>query len=56
MESKIILSTGGIIVVLAAVGGSLGIFGYIGVTTTMLTIEVESPSFYNVLYHPLHTQ
>lgn len=40
MESKIILAVGGIIVVLGAVGGSLGIFGYMGVTTTMLTIEV----------------
>lgn len=41
MESKIILAVGGIVVVLAAVGCSLGIFGYIGVTTTMLTIEVS---------------
>lgn len=41
MESKVILAVGGIIVVLAAVGCSLGIFGYIGVSTTMLTIEVS---------------
>lgn len=41
MESKIILAVGGIIVVLGAVGCSLGFFGYLGVTTTMLTIEVS---------------
>ena len=41
MESKIILAVGGIIVVLGAVGCSLGFFGYLGVTTTMLTIEVK---------------
>lgn len=41
MESKIILAVGGIIVVLGAVGCSLGIFGYLDVATTMLTIEVN---------------
>ncbi|KYN10247.1 PREDICTED: Niemann-Pick C1 protein-like isoform X1 [Trachymyrmex cornetzi] len=39
-ESKIVLSVGGIIIVIASVGCSLGIFGYIGVPTTLLTIEV----------------
>ncbi|XP_036144455.1 NPC intracellular cholesterol transporter 1 homolog 1b [Monomorium pharaonis] len=38
--SKIVLSIGGIIIVIASVGCSLGIFGYIGVPTTLLTIEV----------------
>lgn len=40
MESKVILAVGGIIVVLGAVGCSLGFFGYLQVETTMLTIEV----------------
>ncbi|KAG7199591.1 hypothetical protein KM043_014196 [Ampulex compressa] len=39
-SSKIILSVGGIIIVIASVGCSLGVFGYIGVPTTLLTIEV----------------
>lgn len=39
-ESKIVLSVGGIIIVIASVGCSLGVFGYIGVATTLLTIEV----------------
>lgn len=39
-ESRIVLSVGGIIIVLASVGCSLGVFGYIGVPTTLLTIEV----------------
>ncbi|XP_015603900.1 NPC intracellular cholesterol transporter 1 homolog 1b [Cephus cinctus] len=38
--SRVLLSIGGIIVVLASVACSLGIFGYIGVPTTLLTIEV----------------
>lgn len=42
MESKIIMAVGGIVVVLGAVGCSLGFFGYLGVTTTMLTIEVRT--------------
>ncbi|KAK0079318.1 hypothetical protein PV325_001397, partial [Microctonus aethiopoides] len=40
VESRLILSIGGILIVLASVGCSLGIFGYIGVPTTLLTIEV----------------
>ncbi|KAL0126706.1 hypothetical protein PUN28_005221 [Cardiocondyla obscurior] len=39
-ESRIVLSVGGIIIVIASVACSLGIFGYIGVPTTLLTIEV----------------
>ncbi|XP_060813473.1 NPC intracellular cholesterol transporter 1 homolog 1b-like [Bombus pascuorum] len=39
-NSKIILSIGGVITVIASVASSLGIFGYIGVPTTLLTIEV----------------
>lgn len=40
VESKIILAVGGIFIVLTSVMCSLGIFGYLGVETTMLTIEV----------------
>ncbi|KAL6429081.1 hypothetical protein ACFW04_008102 [Cataglyphis niger] len=39
-ESRIVLSIGGIIVVIASVACSLGVFGYAGVPTTLLTIEV----------------
>ncbi|KAI4483549.1 hypothetical protein M0804_007809 [Polistes exclamans] len=39
-SSKIVVSIGGIIIVIASVISSLGIFGYIGVSTTLLTIEV----------------
>lgn len=39
-DSKITLAIGGIVIVLASVGCSLGIFGYMNVATTMLTIEV----------------
>ncbi|XP_076237952.1 NPC intracellular cholesterol transporter 1 homolog 1b [Calliopsis andreniformis] len=39
-NSKIILSVGGIIIVMASVACSLGVFGYVGVPTTLLTIEV----------------
>ena len=39
-NSKMMLSVGGIIIVMASVACSLGIFGYIGVPTTLLTIEV----------------
>ncbi|XP_076173454.1 NPC intracellular cholesterol transporter 1 homolog 1b isoform X2 [Ptiloglossa arizonensis] len=39
-NSKIMLSIGGIIIVMVSVACSLGIFGYIGVPTTLLTIEV----------------
>ncbi|XP_063704530.1 NPC intracellular cholesterol transporter 1 homolog 1b [Culicoides brevitarsis] len=40
LESKVTLALGGIVIVLASVLCSLGIFGYIGLSTTMLTIEV----------------
>lgn len=40
LESKVTLAVGGIVIVLASVLCSLGIFGYIGLSTTMLTIEV----------------
>lgn len=39
-ESKIMLAVGGIIIVLASVGCSLGFWGYLNVVTTMLAIEV----------------
>ncbi|GAB1859492.1 Niemann-Pick C1 protein [Camponotus japonicus] len=39
-ESRIVLSIGGIILVIASVSCSLGVFGYAGVPTTLLTIEV----------------
>jgi len=34
------LSVGGIVIVIASVACSLGVFGYVGVPTTLLTIEV----------------
>ncbi|PNF39249.1 hypothetical protein B7P43_G16956, partial [Cryptotermes secundus] len=40
VDSKVTLGVGGIVIVLMAVGCTLGIFGYAGVTTTLLTIEV----------------
>lgn len=40
VDSKVTIGIGGIVIVLAAVICSLGIFGYAGVTTTLLTIEV----------------
>ena len=40
LESKIILAVGGIVIVLLSVLCSLGFFGYLGVATTMLTVEV----------------
>lgn len=45
LESKITLAFGGIIIVLCSVGCSLGFFGYLGISTTLLTIEVRY--FYN---------
>jgi hypothetical protein len=41
VDSKVTLGVGGIVIVLMAVGCALGIFGYAGVTTTLLTIEVS---------------
>lgn len=41
LESKITLAIGGIAVVLSSVFCSLGFFGYLGIQTTMLTIEVN---------------
>lgn len=40
-NSKIMLSVGGVVIVIASVACSLGIFGYVGVPTTLLTIEVS---------------
>lgn len=40
LESKITLAIGGIVIVLLSVVCSLGVFGYLGVATTMLTVEV----------------
>lgn len=39
-ESKIVLAVGGIFIVMVSVVCSLGFWGYFGVTTTMLAIEV----------------
>lgn len=44
-NSKIILSVGGVIIVIASVACTLGVFGYIGVPTTLLTIEVCKKHF-----------
>jgi hypothetical protein len=43
VDSKVTLGVGGIVIVLMAVACALGIFGYAGVTTTLLTIEVSGP-------------
>lgn len=40
VESKITLAIGGIVIVLVSVLCSLGVFGYLGVATTLLTVEV----------------
>lgn len=40
LGSKITLAVGGIVIVLISVLCSLGVFGYLGVATTMLTVEV----------------
>ncbi|XP_017769241.1 PREDICTED: Niemann-Pick C1 protein-like [Nicrophorus vespilloides] len=40
LDSKIILGIGGIIIVMCAVICSLGVSGYVGISTTLLTIEV----------------
>ncbi|KAJ8964878.1 hypothetical protein NQ314_004560 [Rhamnusium bicolor] len=40
LETKILLGVGGIIIVMGSVGCSIGVCGYIGISTTLLTIEV----------------
>ncbi|KAF6204978.1 hypothetical protein GE061_019145 [Apolygus lucorum] len=40
VNSKIMLGLGGVLVVLLSVSSSIGIFGYVGLPTTLLTIEV----------------
>ncbi|KAL1502244.1 hypothetical protein ABEB36_007416 [Hypothenemus hampei] len=40
LESKLVLGTGGIIIVLASVTSAIGLCSYMGITTTMLTLEV----------------
>lgn len=40
VDTKIVLAVGGILIVLCSVLCSLGFFGYIGLPTTLLTIEV----------------
>lgn len=40
LESKFSLAMGGIIIVFSSVGSAIGICGYFGVITTMLTVEV----------------
>ncbi|KAJ8924000.1 hypothetical protein NQ315_006776 [Exocentrus adspersus] len=40
LETKILLAVGGIVIVLSSVGCSIGICGYVGISTTLLTIEV----------------
>ncbi|XP_076547894.1 NPC intracellular cholesterol transporter 1 homolog 1b [Osmia lignaria lignaria] len=39
-NGKMMISIGGVLIVIASVASSLGLFGYIGVPTTLLTIEV----------------
>lgn len=39
--TKISLATGGIVIVLLSILCSLGLFGYAGMATTMLVIEVD---------------
>jgi Niemann-Pick C1 protein len=47
------LSVGGIIIVIASVACSLGVFGYVGVPTTLLTIEVPEKNweFFNLIFY-----
>jgi Niemann-Pick C1 protein len=40
VDSKVTLGLGGVIIVLASVACSVGIFGYIGVPATLIIIEV----------------
>lgn len=40
LDSKLVLGIGGIVIVLCSVGCSLGVSGYAGITTTLLTVEV----------------
>ncbi|XP_066258560.1 NPC intracellular cholesterol transporter 1 homolog 1b-like [Euwallacea similis] len=40
LESKIMLGTGGIIIVFSSVTAAIGLCSFIGITTTMLTLEV----------------
>lgn len=48
VNSKIMLSVGGIVIVMASVACSLGLFGYIGVPTALLTIEVRKLENYRL--------
>lgn len=40
VDSKIVLGLGGVLIVLLAVFSSLGLYGYFGVSTTLIIIEV----------------
>ncbi|XP_066143924.1 NPC intracellular cholesterol transporter 1 homolog 1b-like [Euwallacea fornicatus] len=40
LESKLMLGTGGIVIVFSSVTAAIGLCSYIGITTTMLTLEV----------------
>lgn len=40
METKIVLGIGGVLIVLGSVLSSIGLCGYLGISTTLLTIEV----------------
>lgn len=40
METKIVLGVGGVLIVLGSVLSSIGLCGYVGISTTLLTIEV----------------
>lgn len=50
-NGKMMVSIGGVIIVIASVASSLGLFGYIGVPTTLLTIEVI---YLNDIYYLLY--
>ena len=40
MDSKITLGLGGIVIVLASVASSIGFFGFVGVSATLIIMEV----------------
>jgi len=46
VDSKITLGLGGVLIVLASVACSIGIFGYTGVAATLIIIEVRNLSLF----------
>lgn len=41
IDSKVTLGLGGVLIVLASVGCSVGLFGFVGVPATLIIIEVS---------------